>query len=38
VEYLKQMLEEAAEEFLTLCPRCRRYVFGEKVRALASRQ
>jgi heterodisulfide reductase subunit C len=35
VEYLKQTLGEAAEELLTLCPRCRQYDFGEKVKALA---
>jgi heterodisulfide reductase subunit C len=34
VEYLKQTLGEAAEELLTLCPRCRQYDFGEKVKAL----
>ena len=35
VEYLKQALGEATEELLTLCPRCRQYGFGEKVKALA---
>jgi len=35
VEYLKKTLGEAAEELLTLCPRCRQYDFGEKVKALA---
>lgn len=34
VEYLKQTLGEAAEELLTLCPRCRQYGFGERVKAL----
>ena len=34
VEYLKQTLGEATEELLTLCPRCRQYDFGEKVKAL----
>jgi len=34
VEYLKRTLGEAAEELLTLCPRCRQYDFGEKVKAL----
>ncbi len=33
VEYLKQTLGEAAEELLTLCPRCRQYGLGEKVKA-----
>lgn len=33
-EYLKQTLGEAAEELLTLCPKCRQYDFGEKVKAL----
>lgn len=36
-KYLKQTLGETAEEFLTLCPKCRRYDFGEKVKALAPR-
>ncbi|HEY44704.1 MAG TPA: 4Fe-4S dicluster domain-containing protein [Anaerolineae bacterium] len=31
--YLKQELGETAEELLTLCPRCRRYDFGEKLKA-----
>lgn len=35
VEYLKQKLGEAAEEILTLCPRCRQHSFGEKVKTLA---
>jgi len=35
VEYLKQTLGESSEELLTLCPRCRQYDFGEKVKALA---
>ena len=35
VEYLKQTLGEAAEELLTLCPRCRQYDFGERVKSLA---
>ncbi|MBE9506483.1 MAG: 4Fe-4S dicluster domain-containing protein [Chloroflexi bacterium] len=34
VEYLKQTLGEASEELLMLCPRCRKYNFGEKVKAL----
>lgn len=34
VEYLRQTLGEAAEELLTLCPRCRQRRFGEKVKAL----
>ena len=34
IEYLKKMLGEAAEELLTLCPRCRQYDFGGKMRAL----
>ena len=34
MEYLKEMLVEAAEELLTLCPRCRQYDFGGKMRAL----
>jgi L-lactate utilization protein LutB len=34
-EYLKQALGEIAEELLTLCPRCRQYDLGEKVKALA---
>jgi hypothetical protein len=33
-EHLKQILGEAAEELLTLCPRCRRYACGEKMKAL----
>lgn len=36
VEYLKQSLGKVAEELLTICPSCRRYSFGEKVRGLAS--
>ncbi|MGA9348536.1 MAG: 4Fe-4S dicluster domain-containing protein [Anaerolineae bacterium] len=35
VEYLKKTLGEAAEKLLTLCPRCRQYDFGDKVKALA---
>jgi heterodisulfide reductase subunit C len=34
-EHVKRVLGEAAEELLTLCPRCRRYDFGNKVKALA---
>ena len=34
VEYLKPMLGQTAEELLTLCPKCRQYGFGEKVKAL----
>jgi heterodisulfide reductase subunit C len=34
VKYLKQMLGEASEELLTLCPMCRQYGFGEKVKTL----
>jgi heterodisulfide reductase subunit C len=34
VEYLKQTLGAEAEELLTLCPRCRQYDFGERVKAL----
>lgn len=34
LEYLKQRPGEATEELLTLCPGCRRYDFGEKVKAL----
>lgn len=34
VKYMKQTLGEAAEELLTLCPKCRQYDFGEKVKAL----
>jgi L-lactate utilization protein LutB len=34
VEHLKQILGEDAEELLTLCPKCRQYDFGEKVKAL----
>ncbi len=34
VKYLKQTLGEATEGLLTLCPRCRRYLLGEKVKAL----
>lgn len=34
VQYLKQVLGEAHQELLTLCPRCRRYDFGGKVKAL----
>lgn len=32
VEYLKRALGEAAEELLTLCPRCRRHGFSGKVK------
>ena len=35
VNHLKQTLGEAAEELLTLCPKCRQYTFGEKVKALS---
>jgi hypothetical protein len=35
VKYLKQTLGETAEEFLTLCPKCRQYDLGEKIKALA---
>jgi Fe-S oxidoreductase len=35
VECLKRKLGETTEEFLVLCPRCRRYDFCEKVKALA---
>jgi Fe-S oxidoreductase len=34
-EYLKRTLGEATEELLALCPRCRQYDYGEKVKALA---
>ena len=34
LEYLKQSLGETAEELLTLCPRCRRYDFGKKLKDL----
>jgi heterodisulfide reductase subunit C len=34
VKYLKQTLGEASEELLTLCPTCRQYGFGEKVKTL----
>ncbi len=34
VEYLKQKLGEAGEELLTLCPRCRQYGFGERMKGL----
>jgi heterodisulfide reductase subunit C len=34
VQYLKQMLGETSEELLTLCPKCRRHDFGNKVKAL----
>jgi Fe-S oxidoreductase len=34
VQYLKHMLGEASEELLTLCPRCRRHDFGNKLKAL----
>jgi heterodisulfide reductase subunit C len=34
VEYLKQVLGDTTEEFLTLCPRCRQYDFGSKMKAL----
>lgn len=33
-EYMREALGEAAEELLTLCPRCRQYDFGGKMRAL----
>ena len=36
VNHLKQTLGEAAEELLTLCPKCRQYDFGEKVKALTA--
>jgi hypothetical protein len=32
--HLRQALGEDTEEFLTLCPRCRRYDLGEKIKAL----
>jgi heterodisulfide reductase subunit C len=35
VEYLRQALGEDTEESLTLCPRCRQYNLGEKIKALA---
>ncbi len=35
VEYLKQTLGDAADGLLTLCPTCRRYDFGQRVKALA---
>ena len=34
MKYLKQALGEAANEILTLCPNCRQYDLGEKVREL----
>lgn len=33
VDYLKNALGEDSEGILTLCPRCRRYDFGEKAKA-----
>ncbi len=33
VDYLKRVLGEDSEGVLTLCPRCRRYDFGEKAKA-----
>lgn len=33
-KYLEQTLGETAGELLTLCPKCRQYDFGEKVKAL----
>jgi ribosomal protein S27AE len=33
LEYLKHELGEATEQLLTLCPRCRRYDLGEKLKA-----
>ena len=32
--YVKQMLGEADEELITLCPKCRKYNYGEKIKAL----
>jgi hypothetical protein len=34
VRHLKQILEDSAEEYLTLCASCRQYNFGRKVKAL----
>jgi ferredoxin len=36
VKYLKQTLGEAAEELLALCPTCRQYDFGEKMKAMTT--
>jgi L-lactate utilization protein LutB len=36
VEHLKKIVGEFEDEFLTLCPKCRQYDFGEKVKMLAS--
>lgn len=36
VAHVKQTLGEAAEELITLCPKCRQYDFGEKVKAMVS--
>ena len=36
MRYLKQILGEGAEELLTLCPKCRQYNLGEKVKELES--
>ncbi|MGD1995212.1 MAG: (Fe-S)-binding protein [Anaerolineae bacterium] len=35
VEYLKRTLGEASQELLTLCPRCRQYRVGRRVKGLA---
>ncbi len=32
--YVRQRLGEATEELITLCPKCRQYDYGEKVKAL----
>jgi ferredoxin len=37
VQYLKETLGGAAEERITLCPRCRQYDFGEKMKTLTTR-
>jgi heterodisulfide reductase subunit C len=34
LEYMKQTLGDEAEEFLRLCPSCRRYEIGEKLKTL----
>lgn len=37
MEYMNKVLGKAAEEFLTLCPKCRQYDSARKVKTLGSR-
>jgi heterodisulfide reductase subunit C len=38
MEYVIKKVGEVAEELLTLCPGCRQYEFGEKVKSLSLRK